>query len=243
MGLVQAFLLAALALTTSGGAVAADAVFDSGIEGSAGASPFPHWSRLLQRARAEGDDKSLTGTFHRPRSRHAPRAAGTDPPAADCDNRCAQDRWTGFLQSIRDLPWPQQLDHVNRWVNARPYIEDWMNWGVPDYWETPAEFVRRGGDCEDFAIAKYFSLIRLGFSPGDLRIVVIKDRNLQASHAVLAVRRAGQTWLMDIAVPEVVPMALATQYTPVYAVNAQGWWLYDPARVATGGAADSSAPK
>lgn len=243
MRLVQAFLLAALALTAACGAAAADAVFESGIEGSAGASPFLHWSRLLQRAQAEGDDKSLTGTSHRPRAGPASQAAGTDMPPADCDNRCAQERWTGFLRSIRDLPWFQQLDRVNHWANARPYVEDWMNWGVPDYWETPAEFVRRGGDCEDFAIAKYFSLIRLGFPPGDLRIVVIKDRNLHASHAVLAVRRAGQTWLMDIAMSEVVPMALATQYTPVYAFNAQGWWLYNPARGATGVAADSRPSK
>ena len=242
MRLMQAFLLAALALTMAGGA-AADVVFDSGIEGSAGTSPLRHWSGLLQRARVEGDDKSLTGISHPPPGQRAPQAAGTGLAPADCDNRCARDRWTGFLQSIRDLPWFQQLDRVNRWANARPYIEDWMNWGVPDYWETPAEFVRRGGDCEDFAIVKYFSLVRLGFPAGDLRVVVIDDRNLHASDAVLAVRRAGQTWLMDIAVPEVVPMALATEYTPVYAFNAQGWWLYNPARFAIGGTADDRPSK
>ena len=53
-------------------------------------------------------------------------------------------------------------------------------WGVMDYWETPAEFFQKSGDCEDFAIAKYFALRDLGFPASQMRIVVLKDtlRNL-----------------------------------------------------------------
>ncbi len=152
-------------------------------------------------------------------------------PATTCSGACARNRWSNFLESIRSLTPRRQLDAVNRWANAKPYVEDWTNWGVPDYWETPAEFVARGGDCEDYAIAKYFSLVRLGFSPAALRIVVVNDRNLQAFHAVLAVRQSGQTWLLDNAVPAVVPMSVAIQYAPVYALNERSWWLYSAPRI------------
>ncbi len=120
---------------------------------------------------------------------------------------------------------------MNRFANARPYVEDIRNWGVADYWETPGEFFARGGDCEDYAIAKYFSLVRLGFSPDDLRIVVVNDTNLNAFHAVLSARIDGQTLLLDNQIPLVVPMDIAVQYKPVYALNEHGWWLYGPLKL------------
>lgn len=207
-------------------AAAGDAVFGAGVAGEPGFSQFPHWQALLDRARKLGDDKPLApGT--RTSTKLPP--AGQLPPTS-CDNICGHARWTAFLDSIRDKPWREQLSAVNRWANAKPYIEDWMNWGVPDYWEVPAEFVRRGGDCEDFAIAKYFSLLRLGFAPDSVRILVVEDRNLKASHAVVAVHRGGQTWLLDAQVPEIVPLDVARQYAPVYAFSDKGWWLYDPTR-------------
>lgn len=222
-------LLSVLATGMQPVAAAGDTIFRGGIAGAAEPSPLPLWTALVQRARQDGDDQPLKA---------APRQSLSLPPIselapADCNNACARAQWTAFLQSIRNEPRIQQLNAVNRWVNAKPYIEDWKNWGVPDYWETPPEFMRRGGDCEDYAIAKYFSLIRLGVAPADLRIVVVEDRNLKASHAVVAVRYAGQTWLLDIAVPAVVPMNVARQYAPVYAFNSNGWWLYPPMRDAS----------
>ncbi len=115
---------------------------------------------------------------------------------------------------------------MNRWANARPYVEDQANWGVADYWETPGEFLARGGDCEDYAIAKYASLVRLGFSPDDLRIVVVNDTTLNAFHAVLAVRLKGQTLLLDNQLPETEAFDQAPQYTPIYSLSARGWWMH-----------------
>jgi predicted transglutaminase-like cysteine proteinase len=49
---------------------------------------------------------------------------------------------------------------------------DQDNWGAVDYWSSPLEFLNRGqGDCEDYAIAKYFSLIAMGVSPAKMRMV------------------------------------------------------------------------
>jgi predicted transglutaminase-like cysteine proteinase len=137
---------------------------------------------------------------------------------------CEVARWDAFIEQSRKLPKDQQLEAVNKWVNAHAYVEDWANWGLPDYWETPREFLTRGGDCEDFAITKYFSLVRLGFSPADLKIVVVKDVKLQMFHAVLSVQRLDSpTVLLDNQNVQIVPMAVATNYRPIYSLNGYGW--------------------
>jgi predicted transglutaminase-like cysteine proteinase len=139
---------------------------------------------------------------------------------------CAPKAWTDFLATAQELDARAQLDAVNRWANAHPHVEDSTNWGVPDYWETPGEFIARGGDCEDFAIAKYFSLLRLGFSQHDLRIVIVSDSQTRSFHAVLAARIADATWILDDQNPDVTIFDAQPRYTPIYSLGDQGWWLH-----------------
>lgn len=80
-----------------------------------------------------------------------------------------------------------ELDAVNRLINSVRYIADQQNWGTNDHWSTPGEFYSRSGDCEDFAIAKYVALKRLGFDREQMRIVVLVDEELDRYHAVLMV--------------------------------------------------------
>jgi predicted transglutaminase-like cysteine proteinase len=54
---------------------------------------------------------------------------------------------------------------TNRFLNDWRYKPDDQNYGQRDYWATPLEFLRRSGDCEDYAIAKYVTLRELGFAP------------------------------------------------------------------------------
>lgn len=59
----------------------------------------------------------------------------------------------------------EQLNQVNRFFNLVRFMDDIRVWGKEDYWATPVEFLgRNAGDCEDFAIAKYFTLRALGIS-------------------------------------------------------------------------------
>lgn len=153
--------------------------------------------------------------------------ADTPRDAACNDERhCAPQAWTDFLATVRGQDARAQLDAVNRWANAHPHVEDSTNWGVPDYWETPGEFVARGGDCEDFAIVKYFSLVRLGFSPRDLRIVIVSDSRSRSFHAVLAARSGGTALILDDQAPDVTRLDSLTHYFPVYSLGDQGWWLH-----------------
>ena len=150
----------------------------------------------------------------------------------DCDesrlNRCHLAEWLAFLETLRGQPRRRQLEQVNRYANTRDYILDIDLYGVEDYWAVPREFLPIGGDCEDFAIAKFFSLRWLGWPAEQLRIVVVQDTNLRIPHAVLAVEHAGTPLILDNQVEEVLADGAILHYTPVYSINEQAWWLHLP---------------
>ena len=58
--------------------------------------------------------------------------------------------WKDFLENLRAAPLLEKLAEVNEYLNRYPYVDDIVNWGFDNYWETPYEFLARNGDCEDF---------------------------------------------------------------------------------------------
>jgi predicted transglutaminase-like cysteine proteinase len=128
-----------------------------------------------------------------------------------------------------------QLNRVNSLVNEWPYEADTPNYGG-DHLASPNEFLTRHGDCEDYAITKYASLLRLGFPEESMRLVVVQDRQASnAMHAVLAVELDGATYILDnqsqlamrdsevLRYPE-----MDARYRPLAAINRDGRWLYGP---------------
>lgn len=95
--------------------------------------------------------------------------------------------WTILKGSITGLTETKQLAAVNAFVNtAVTYREDIDAWGEVDYWATPLETMKSGlGDCEDFALAKYFLLVDGGFPKEKLRITYVKHLELNRAHMVL----------------------------------------------------------
>ncbi|MDR2743759.1 MAG: transglutaminase-like cysteine peptidase, partial [Desulfovibrio sp.] len=83
--------------------------------------------------------------------------------------------WDQYREQTKKLQGLDLLRFVTKFWNSWPYKEDIVNWGTEDYWEIPAEFLQRSGDCEDYAIIKYFTLKELGIPPEDMRIVVVRD--------------------------------------------------------------------
>jgi predicted transglutaminase-like cysteine proteinase len=142
--------------------------------------------------------------------------------------RCVFWAWTDFLVRIKDSPAERQLDQVNSYVNRSAYVGDRDNWSKPDHWADPAEFFATGGDCEDFAIAKYFSLRALGFSPEQLRIVVVHDGKRHQAHTVLVVTGSNRSLLLDNRYDMVVPWSTASHYRPIYSINERSAWLHTP---------------
>jgi predicted transglutaminase-like cysteine proteinase len=71
--------------------------------------------------------------------------------------------WQQLMSSNKKLTTQQKLDEVNRFFNQVTFLSDLQHWGKIDYWATPIELlVTNGGDCEDYSIAKYFTLREMG---------------------------------------------------------------------------------
>lgn len=144
-------------------------------------------------------------------------------------NTCYYDKWTQFLISIKSKPKAEQVKAVNNFMNKAPYITDDKNWGKKDYWSSPGEFMARFGDCEDYAIAKFLSLRRLGFNSNDLRVVAVKDMNLKVGHAILIVYMDGKPMVLDNQIKQVIAAGKIRHYKPIFSINTQFWWRHRPA--------------
>ena len=134
--------------------------------------------------------------------------------------------WAERLADWRTMGRYEQIVAVNRWLNQRPYIEDIDNWGRSDYWQTPGQFLSRNGDCEDYSIAKYYTLKALGWSEESLRMVVLRDTVRGIAHAVLAVEYNGENYILDNLASEPLPDRYIRQYSPYYAINARNRWVF-----------------
>ncbi len=149
-------------------------------------------------------------------------------PCTDDPVICHLTEWKAFLGTLKAKDRMDQLQEVNQFMNSHPYIQDIVNWGVSDYWETPREFLDRNGDCEDYAIAKFYSMRALGMDNTTLRIVILQDMNLQVPHAILVAYLDGKPYVLDNQIPQVVSADIIHHYRPFYSINEQNWWLHRP---------------
>ncbi|PSW25480.1 sulfate adenylyltransferase [Photobacterium swingsii] len=121
-----------------------------------------------------------------------------------------------------------QLEGINRFFNQLQFIDDDKLWGKKDYWATPNEFIGvGGGDCEDFSIAKYFSLLSLGVDDEKLRLVYVKALTLNQFHMVVAYypHPAAVPLLLDNLDGEIKPATERLDLLPIYSFNGSQLWL------------------
>jgi predicted transglutaminase-like cysteine proteinase len=165
---------------------------------------FPKWTGVLDKYRQEVDAAVCS----------------------DSGSGCALRKWNNFLHSIVNKSPIDQIKEVNKFLNDYPYIQDMVNWGINDYWEVPLEFQAKNGDCEDYSIAKYYSLRALGFPKDSLRVVILQDENLGLLHAVLAVYYNNDIFILDNQSKVALSHNSIYHYTPIYAINEEAWWRY-----------------
>ena len=134
--------------------------------------------------------------------------------------------WKENLESMQGLSLEAMAREVNDLVNKQDYINDSRNWGTSDYWETPVEFFTRGGDCEDFAIAKYASLRALGVPEERLRITILQDTQKGIPHAVLALYTDDDVLILDNQIKSVRSSSSIGHYKPIFSINRNAWWLH-----------------
>jgi predicted transglutaminase-like cysteine proteinase len=138
--------------------------------------------------------------------------------------------WLRALARLEGQPLDRQVEAVNAIVNAGRWVSDEDNYGSSDLWATPGQFLARGGDCEDYAVAKFFSLARLGVAPERMRILVVHDAGRDLVHAVLALATERGMLVLDNLNPEVLPFERVPHYRPLYSVNLDNLWLHDTLR-------------
>ena len=134
--------------------------------------------------------------------------------------------WRNELVSLKSDSLKTMADRVNRLVNETRYITDKRNWGTSDYWATPAEFLKRGGDCEDFAIAKYTALRMLGVPEERMRVAIVHDNVKNIPHAVLVVYGDRGTYILDNQNKRLVDGDRLGRYRPIFSINRTAWWLH-----------------
>jgi predicted transglutaminase-like cysteine proteinase len=126
-----------------------------------------------------------------------------------------------------------RLRAVNDFYNQRlAYVEDIDNWGQVDYWASPLESLGKGaGDCEDYAIGKYFTLTSLGIPHAKLRMVYVRASipdapNGFVAHMVLAYYPTpdAEPLVLDNLQPVIRPASQRPDLAPVFSFNAEGLW-------------------
>ena len=139
------------------------------------------------------------------------------------------DAWQQLLSTQRQADEARQLQVVNQFFNKQlRYEEDIDLWREVDYWATPIESLLKGaGDCEDYAIAKYFSLRRLGVPSEKLRITYVKALRQNRAHMVLTYYSSPNAvpLVLDSLIDAIKPASQRTDLLPVYSFNAEGLWL------------------
>jgi predicted transglutaminase-like cysteine proteinase len=132
----------------------------------------------------------------------------------------------GRLAGMNDAPPLSQAKAVHTLMNSRPYLEDRRQFGRSDVWQMPFEFWRSGGDCEDYAIAKYMALRALGFSDAQLRLTVMTGRASREVHAVLLIEIGKDWYVADNLKRDLRPLTSYDGWTPEFSVSAAGAWRY-----------------
>jgi predicted transglutaminase-like cysteine proteinase len=183
----------------TGAVVRSTPLFGTGERASTDMSSFTKWSAMFDRFSSEVSNGSSNDVIQ---------------------------KWRSNLAPLSGLPLTQMANEVNNMMNKVRYIGDQKNWGKSDYWETPIEFMTYGGDCEDFAIAKYVSLRALGVPDRAMRVAIVKDTEKNIAHAILIVYTEDGPMVLDNQIKSMTEASAINHYKPIYSINRTAWWLH-----------------
>jgi len=137
--------------------------------------------------------------------------------------------WQSLIENGKSWPEAEKLERVNNFFNGNvEFVDDIILWQKTDYWAAPTEFLAKGaGDCEDYSIAKYFTLVEMGVDESKLRITYVKALELNQAHMVLTYFDSPRAvpLVLDNLKPSIVPATQRSDLQPVYSFNGTGLWL------------------
>jgi predicted transglutaminase-like cysteine proteinase len=144
------------------------------------------------------------------------------------DARTRLIEWETLIRQDDSPSDSEKLEKVNRFFNQLEFVNDIDHWGEKDYWATPVEFLAsQGGDCEDFSIAKYFTLQAMGVEEEKLNLTYVKALQYNVHHMVLTYfsSPAAEPLVLDNIVDIVKPASERPDLIPIYSFNGTGLWL------------------
>jgi predicted transglutaminase-like cysteine proteinase len=160
------------------------------------------------------------------------------------NNEQAFNDWNTLISNLNEASLDNKLQKVNQFFNRKLiYTEDLELWGQSDYWATPLESLSKGkGDCEDYVIAKYFSLRSLNVPDSQLRLVYVKARiggpnsSVTQAHMVLAYYPSadGEPLILDNLITDIRPASRRTDLSPIFSFNALGIFAGSASNAALG---------
>lgn len=136
--------------------------------------------------------------------------------------------WQTLIRENAGRSEMERLENVNSFFNQLQFVDDMTHWHKLDYWATPVEFLSTGaGDCEDFSLAKYFTLKALGIAEDKLNMTYVKALRLNQAHMVVTYYAAANTvpLVLDNLVADIQPATERKDLLPVYSFNGLGLWL------------------
>jgi predicted transglutaminase-like cysteine proteinase len=155
---------------------------------------------------------------------------GTQQYELDIHDAATQERiiqWCQLVRTASNYPDRIKIEKVNDLINQAEFIYDAPQWGKGDYWATPYELlIANKGDCEDFTIAKYFTLRELGVADSKLRLTYVKSISLNQAHMVLSYYPVPGSvpLVLDNLNPEILPATSRDDLIPVFGFNGTGLW-------------------
>ncbi|RYZ92599.1 MAG: transglutaminase, partial [Moraxellaceae bacterium] len=148
--------------------------------------------------------------------------------------------WNLLVEKNQHKTAVEKARAVNDFINQNTHFEDdIMHWKASDYWATPLETLGSGaGDCEDYTIAKYFTLIQLGISVEHLRLIYVKAQiggstsKVFQAHMVLGYYEQPNSipLILDSLVSEIDTADKRSDLHPVFSFNSDGLWVGNQAQ-------------
>ena len=136
--------------------------------------------------------------------------------------------WKALLRDKKPTTVALMLKRVNDFFNRMLYVSENPLQGSADVWLTPYEFLAAGGgDCEDFAIAKYFTLVAMGIPENKLRITYVTIPAQNKAHMVLTYYPTSdaEPFILDNLTGKILPASQRSDIVPVYSFNGGAVWL------------------
>jgi len=136
-------------------------------------------------------------------------------------------KWRQLVTELQSEDIDEKLYQINRFFNRFDFVDDLVHWHQKDYWATPIEFISTGaGDCEDYSIAKYFSLIELGIPEQQLRLMYVTALELRQPHMVLAYYETPTSipLVLDNINRRILSANKRRDLSPIYSFNGNGLW-------------------